>query len=83
VTCTVCGQPLAEGEWAACRVEQRCLTDCSDYWGHCGTAEMYDEINGVPDEDSYYERAVDSALEEAHQQDDMENWRAYLPKGGA
>lgn len=84
MTCAVCGTELPDGEWASCQIEGRCLEHCSDFANHCGTAELYDEwTRGMPDEDADYERVVDQALGDAIEHDDMENWQAYLPKGGA
>lgn len=70
----VCGQELPDGEWASCRVEGRCLSDCSDFAGHCA---MPDEAP-YPDEDAEYDRRVDDAVGKAADAGDIENWKVYL-----
>jgi hypothetical protein len=75
MSCAVCGTELPSGEWASCRVEQRCLEHCTDFAGHCA---LPDEPADYPDEDAAYDSAADDAVAEAAEAGDIENWRAYM-----
>jgi hypothetical protein len=78
MTCSVCGDVLPEGRYASCAVEGRCLTDCSDFAGHCAEPDEL-RFDAADDElDRAYDSAVDDAMGQAIEAGDPENWRAYL-----